>query len=213
MYYTLLIKLKGISMNIHTNPVYLIFDTETTGLPITWKAPVTNLDNWPRLVQIAWLQYDVSGQLISDHNYIIKPKGFTIPSDAEKIHGISTKRADEEGVELKNVLEEFSRAIDQSSYLIAHNISFDENVVGAEFIREDIKSRLFKTPGLCTKELSTDYCQMPGNYGNYKWPSLSELYVKLFNESFKDSHRAQVDVEACARCFFELVNRGVIKID
>ena len=200
-------------MNSHTDPVYLIFDTETTGLPINWKASVTNLNNWPRLVQIAWLQYDVSGQLIGDHSYIIKPKGFTIPSDVEKIHGISTKRANEQGVELRTVLEEFSRAIDLSSYLIAHNISFDEKVVGAEFIREDIKSRLFKTTRMCTKELSTDYCRIPGNYGNYKWPSLFELYHKLFNEDLGGSHRAQVDAEACARCFFELVNRGVIKID
>ncbi|MCX6741278.1 MAG: hypothetical protein NTY61_02675, partial [Candidatus Parcubacteria bacterium] len=36
---------------------YLFFDTETTGLPKNWKAPIEDLDNWPRIVQIAWAIY------------------------------------------------------------------------------------------------------------------------------------------------------------
>ena len=27
--------------------MYLIFDTETTGLPKNFKAPITDTDNWP----------------------------------------------------------------------------------------------------------------------------------------------------------------------
>lgn len=53
--------------------MYLFFDTETTGLPQNYKAPVTNLNNWPRMVQIAWLQYDKDGNRISANNSIIKP--------------------------------------------------------------------------------------------------------------------------------------------
>ncbi len=33
--------------------MYLIFDTETTGLPKNYNAPLTDADNWPRLVQLA----------------------------------------------------------------------------------------------------------------------------------------------------------------
>lgn len=33
--------------------MFLIFDTETTGLPADYKAPLTNFENWPRLVQLA----------------------------------------------------------------------------------------------------------------------------------------------------------------
>ena len=43
------------------NESYLIFDTETMGLPVDWKSPISNLDNWPRLVQIAWFHCDNSG--------------------------------------------------------------------------------------------------------------------------------------------------------
>lgn len=83
--------------------MYLFFDTETTGLPRNRNAPVSDLNNWPRLVQIVWLLYDVSEKQISSHDYIIKPQGFTIPSDSAKVHGISTERANKEGVPLKYV--------------------------------------------------------------------------------------------------------------
>ena len=44
--------------------MYLIFDTETTGLPKNWKAPITDTDNWPRCVQIAWQLHDEMGELV-----------------------------------------------------------------------------------------------------------------------------------------------------
>lgn len=192
-----------------SNQSYLIFDTETTGLPRNYNAPVSKLENWPRLVQIAWLQCDNSGNTLSNSNYIVKPKGFTIPKNAENIHGISTETAMTEGVDLKNVLKKFSIAINDSSCLIAHNMSFDEKIVGAEFLRENIVNNLYNTPRICTMKSSTDYCKLPGPYG-YKWPSLSELHYKLFNHNFEEAHNANVDVKACAKCFFKLKNDGVL---
>ena len=70
--------------------MYLIFDTETTGLPKNWKAPITDTDNWPRCIQIAWQIHDSNGAIVSHKDYLIKPDNFTIPFDSEKIHGIST---------------------------------------------------------------------------------------------------------------------------
>jgi len=195
---------------IEANISYLIFDTETTGLPKNWKAPVTDLNNWPRLVQIAWLQCDNSGKILSCSNYIVKPRDFIIPEYAVKIHGISTEIARYEGVALNIVLNEFSTAISRSSFLIAHNMAFDEKVVGAELLREKIDSRLFSIPKICTMERSTDHCKIPGSYG-YKWPSLSELYFTLFDKDFEEAHDAVVDVKACAECFFRLKQEGIIK--
>ncbi len=190
--------------------MYLFFDTETTGLPKNWKAPLTDLANWPRLVQIAWLQYDSTGTRIVERDYIIKPQGFTIPPDASRIHGITTERAIEEGVALRDVLEEFSGLIDQSNVLVAHNISFDEKIVGAEFLRENMENRLLQADKICTMDVSTDYCKLPGKYG-YKWPKLSELHFKLFNADFEEAHNASVDIDACAKCFWELKDRGIIQ--
>lgn len=189
--------------------MYLFFDTETTGLPKQWNAPVSNLSNWPRLVQLAWLLMDENGSEISSQDRIIRPEGFIIPQAASAVHGITTERALEEGIALSLALSEFAEALGNTRMLIAHNLSFDEKIMGAEFLRAEIESEIMSLPRVCTMHSSTEYCEIPGNYG-YKWPKLMELHEKLFDEGFDGAHDALADVKACARCFFELKERGVI---
>ena len=122
--------------------MYLFFDTETTGLPRNWKAPVTDANNWPRLVQLAYLYYDNGGNKISGGDFIIKPEGFTIPVDASKVHGISTERALKEGHPIISVLNDFNSLVEQATYLVAHNMSFDEKIIGAEFLRNGMQNSI-----------------------------------------------------------------------
>lgn len=49
------------------------FDCETTGLPKNWKAPMSDIDNWPRVIQLAWLMCDDQGNLVTQGQYLIKP--------------------------------------------------------------------------------------------------------------------------------------------
>ncbi|GAA0878443.1 DNA polymerase III subunit alpha [Algoriphagus jejuensis] len=189
--------------------MYIIFDTETTGLPRDYNAPMSDVDNWPRLVQLAWQLHDAKGNLLSHHNYIIRPEGFTIPYNAEKVHGISTKRALAEGHELKQILGIFEGDVQQAKFLVGHNIEFDINVVGSEFLRAAATMPL-TAPPLDTKDISTDFCALPGGRGGkFKWPTLTELHQKLFGKGFGDAHDAAYDVDATARCFFGLITQGV----
>ncbi len=191
--------------------MYLIFDTETTGLPLNYNAPVTDTDNWPRMVQLAWECHDSTGRLLFNKSYIVRPAGFTIPQAAEKVHGISTERALAEGFELESVLAEYAGDLSSVSLVIGHNVSFDLSILGAEFVRTGIPSRLHEINWLCTKEESTDFCALPGGKGGkYKWPTLSELYERLFSDKFGEAHNAAADVAATARCFFELLRLEVI---
>src|SRR5687768_12888566 len=105
--------------------MYLIFDTETTGIPHNKTAPMSDLDNWPRVVQLAWQLHDRHGKLLSQRSHIIKPEGFDIPFKAEQVHGISTRRALAEGHDLKTVLQLFLVDLDQTKLLVGHNIEFD----------------------------------------------------------------------------------------
>src|SRR5690606_24040994 len=91
--------------------MYIIFDTETTGLPKRWDAPITDTDNWPRCIQIAWQLHDAMVNVIEHQDYLIKPDGFNIPYDSEKIHGISTELAEQQGVPLQEVLVKFNAAL------------------------------------------------------------------------------------------------------
>lgn len=192
--------------------MYIIFDTETTGLPRDYNAPMSDVDNWPRLVQIAWQLHDARGKLLSNHNYIIRPEGFTIPYNAEKVHGISTKRALAEGHDLKEILKVFREDVIQAKFLVGHNIGFDINVVGSEYLRAELVMPLESKAELDTKDISTDFCALPGGKGGkFKWPTLTELHQKLFGVGFDDAHDAAYDVDATARCFFGLITQGVQK--
>ncbi|WP_162416304.1 DNA polymerase III subunit alpha [Cyclobacterium roseum] len=191
--------------------MYLIFDTETTGLPRDYNAPISDLANWPRLVQLAWQLHNEKGELISQQNFIVKPEGFTIPYNAEKIHGISTQRALKDGHELGQVLKAFEKDLERCRYLVGHNIGFDINVVGAEMLRAKRPGNLLEKESLDTKDLSTDFCAIPGGKGGkYKWPTLLELHTKLFGQGFGDAHDAAYDVDATAKCFFGLIKEGVL---
>lgn len=193
--------------------MFLFFDTETTGLPKDWNAPVEQVENWPRLVQLAWLVYDYDERQVEEQEYIIRPEGFLIPSQSSDVHGITTEIAMKEGSNLHNVLAEFAAAIEDADFLVAHNMNFDEKIVGAEFLRNGISNRLFDKKRICTMLSSVDFCKISSNSGErYKWPKLSELHTILFGKDFQDAHDAFVDTSACARCFFELRKRKVINI-
>lgn len=190
--------------------MYLFFDTETTGLPGNWRAPLTDVDNWPRLVQIAWILFDEETGEAKECCHIVKPENFEIPPQAAAIHGIDNERALLEGKPISEVLSEFIGDLQQADYLVAHNISFDLNIVAVEFIRLGLDvSAILRKPAICTKVESTDFCGLPRN----KWPTLQELYQKIFNEPLADSHDALADVRACFKSFMELKNLGVISLD
>jgi DNA polymerase III subunit epsilon len=190
--------------------MYLFFDTETTGIPRNYKAPVTDLANWPRVVQLAFLQTDAAGMVLAAEEFVIKPDGFTIPADAAKIHGITTEHALKHGVPMQTALTEFLACLQSSKTLVAHNIAYDENVLGAEFLRAKLPNPLPKINRICTMQSTTNFCALPGPYG-FKWPTLAQLHQKLFQHDFKDAHSALADVQACAKCFFQLQKLSIIR--
>ena len=195
--------------------MYLIFDTETTGLPKRWNAPITDTDNWPRCIQIAWQLHDAMGNLVAHEDYLVRPDGFNIPYDAEKIHGISTALAESEGVPLAEVLEKFNAAMAKTKFIVGQNVGFDLNIMGAEFHRSGIENVLQELPVLdtCTEETAL-LCQIPGGRGGkFKLPTLTELHQFLFGVPFGEAHNATADVEATTRCFLELVRRKHFPIE
>lgn len=191
--------------------MYLIFDTETTGLPRSWSAPITDTDNWPRCVQIAWQLHDEMGNLIEHQDYLVKPEGFNIPYDAERIHGISTELAIEQGFPLQEVLEKFNIALSKTKFIVGQNVGFDVNIMGCEFHRANIGSTMVKMSVLdtCT-EVTASLLKLPGGRGGrFKLPTLTELHQYLFKVPFSEAHNATADVEATTRCFLELIKREV----
>lgn len=188
---------------------YLFFDTETTGLPIDYKAPSSNTHNWPRLVQLSWILTDRNGKHLRVADYIVKPDGFTIPQESSNLHGITTQRAISEGDDLRNVLNVFLMDLKKASYVVGHNVDFDKKIIGAELIRLGETDLIQALPSICTMKAALDYCAIPGKYG-FKYPTLQELYKKLFGVEFTDAHNSAFDVESTEKCFWKMKEIGII---
>ena len=201
-----------------------VLDTETNGKAKNFRAPMNDMNNWPRITSLSYQIYNDKAELLKSVDKFILPDGWTVPTVEEltlrgekdpeffERNGMSTERLEKEGVPIIPVLEQLMIDLDDCIIIVCHNTNFDKNVTGCELIRYNIKP---VTPNkkplwICTMESSTDYCKLPGAYGKFKWPSLTELHKILFAKDFEGAHQSIDDVIACANCFFKLVELGVI---
>lgn len=184
--------------------LYVVFDSETTGLP-------SGRSN-PHLVQLAWSVHDSEGTVLSEKNYTIRPDGFSIPLASTRVHGITNEMALASGVPLTHVIERFLLDADvDGARLVAHNISFDAKVIGGEIAHLGVTSKFDQRPQYCTMKSTVNLCKIPRRGGGYKWPSLQELYLHLFGSYFQGGHDAMKDAQATARYFLELRRQGYVK--
>ena len=195
--------------------MFLVFDTETNGLPGNFKFPAEYVKNWPNIVQLSWGIYDNKGNELNFYDYIIKPNGFIITEESSKIHGITNEIACREGHAIKDVLYHFKESLCKVHYIVAHNFHFDINTLGAECIRNNIKlSYKSIKKEICTMKLTTTFCNIPSTYykNELKWPKLQELYTKIFDKPFENCHNSKYDVMACAKCLFYCIENDIIHI-
>ncbi len=178
----------------------LVFDVETTGLPKKRKASLDDLDNWPYIVQLSWVVYDVlEGSIESINDSVIKlPEGISVPTESTKVHGISNEMMLANGVDIKKQLRYFLTDATNSDLLVAHNIEFDETVISVECIRNFHNNSFkdIKTPRYCTMKKSIKRWR--------KWLKLEILHEKLFDQKLKNLHNSLNDVYVCLRCFIKL---------
>jgi DNA polymerase III epsilon subunit-like protein len=190
---------------VEDKPMYLLFDTETTGLPAG--------SDTIHMVQLAWELYDDNQEKRAAADFIIRPEGFVIPNEVAKIHGITQARAMTEGRPLENVLSLFASIVYLPVRLVGHNINFDVKILLKEYERLGwtAETTLFGSKErLCTMESSINLCAIPRKIGGFKTPKLAELYHHLFNKDFADAHNARADIAATAECFWELRRKGIL---
>lgn len=200
--------------------MYLIFDTETTGLPPDFSPPTAERNHWPRLVQLAWQMYDEKRRLVAECSVLVSPDGYEIPAQATLVHGIDANMAYQYGTTTNNAVRSFFACSDRCRYQVAHNLAFDDSVLIGEALRleadghEPPPKTNSDLKRICTMQSSTNYCRIPARNGRkgHKWPSLQELHAHLFGVGFDGAHNAMSDVRATALCFFELIDRNVINL-
>lgn len=192
--------------------MYLFFDTSGNGDPRSWKGESNDPLNWPRMMHLAWLYYDENRKLISKGNELIKPSGWTLkPSFAQK-HHITQEELDEKGRPAREVLLEFRDIVDKADHIITHNLRYNEGVVGGEMKRQAIPHRLHHSDTYCLMQEATWFTKLPGRGGKYKWPTLNEIYGKLFQKKFGNAGNANTDVAVTAISFFKMLDLEAIDI-
>lgn len=184
---------------------YLFIDTETTGMPKNKFRSPMDVDNWPRLVSVAYIVCD-SREVFDKGYFVIKPNGYIIPAESTKVHGITTAEAIERGESINQVLDLIKTKLDSTDYLVGHNIEFDVNVLNAEFYRYNQTLPMNLKPSFCTMLLSKDFCKLPNN----KYPTLEELFFTLTGSVLQNAHNAMADTEATMQCFWILKDSGII---
>jgi DNA polymerase III alpha subunit (gram-positive type) len=186
-----------------TNDKYIIvMDVETTGLIKRGLTPNSkNLNMFPNIVQFSWGLYTESGECKQIKDYIIKPNNWTV-GQSVRYHGISQERALAEGVDIKDALTDYKNDIDNHcSLLVCHNMTFDKTVVASELMRLNMTVNNVKE--CCTMLDTINYCKlMPMVRGEYKWPSLEQLYRKCCNAEIENAHNSYYDVVNTAKCYF-----------
>ena len=185
--------------------MYLFFKVETTGLPLNYQAPVSDTNNWPRLVKLSWTLSDDTGWRIESKAIMIKPIGYTIPMGSVAIHGITTEQALQEGSDWVEVLHQLNNLIDETDFIVSHNVEFGRKILLAEYHRNSISTTLSNKPSIDIMKRGTDYLQLSGPLG-FKYPKLSELHQHLFAQP-----NDEVDgITAIEQCFWEMKQLQII---
>jgi DNA polymerase III epsilon subunit-like protein len=196
----------------------LVFDTETTGLPIFKNVSFKDSTNWPHIIQLSYILYDlIQNKVICEHDHIIDvPPNITISEKSISLHGITRKISSTQGIPIQYALQMFNICLDKADIVIAHNFKFDRSMIMVESHRYDISVRFNSTtpPVLnyrqfyCTMEKSTKLCNIAvkNRYGKSynKFPTLLELHKKLFDSIPSNLHNSFIDVIICFRCYYKI---------
>jgi DNA polymerase III epsilon subunit-like protein len=205
----------------------LVFDTETSGLPVTPRfGEYYAIDDFPkyagsRLVQIAWQVVDLqsNGEVVREYQTLISPQGsFRISKGSTCIHGITQEHAESAGIPIEDMLQVLNEDLSDVDILAAHNLFFDIHILASEMARAGpatpagLLSRLTTMPSCCTMRTTTGICDLVTSWGSPKWPRLVELHRFLFDDSFENAHDALADVRATSKCLVQLLQTGLLTL-
>ena len=193
----------------------LFFDTETTGIPDRSAKWDVDFNEYPRIVQIAWM--------IGEHaeSHIIRPDGWEIPDDTVEIHGITTEYAMEHGEPFVSVIARFLDFATNAGLLCGHNIHFDTGIVKANILRElgrefynanDVEQALYKGKRIDTMRSTMKWVDARNSWGKLKFPNLGELYARCFPGETFPAHDALADTKAVARCLPVILELGLVEL-
>lgn len=192
---------------------YLVFDTETTGLP-DWRQPA-HAPGQPRLASWCMLAVDDDLEIERRWHGLVKPNGWVMPPEAAAINGLTNERLENEGVPVDVPLGIVVEAIAEGRVLVAHNLQFDTKIMRGELRRRDLPDiGMQASAGICTMRGLTDACGIPHpSRSGFKFPRLHEAGRILLGREFQHAHDAVADAKACLWLLRVMWTRGMLNCE
>lgn len=191
----------------------LVYDTETTGLPL-FNEPSED-PRQPHIVQLAALLVDLDTRKVhASIDLTIKHDGWVSEPKALEAHGITPEYANDVGVPELIALESFTALWLRADIRIGHNEQFDARIIRCALHRYD--------PGMspdqwkagraeCTQLLATPILKLPptermraAGRNHHKSANLGEAYEYFIGSPLLDAHSAFADASACRDVYFAI---------
>lgn len=181
----------------------LFLDTETTGLPKSRNASPEVTDMWPHMVSVAWITSLPSDKQCVE--YIVKPRGYTIPSAASNVHGITTQHATENGRDIEIVMDALTHRLKDCSHIACYNVQFDKSVLLSEAYRMQNQELVHLLKGMkwyCVMKRVRNHLSLKKHI---KLALAHGLICKNKNDSTYQYHNASKDVLATRDIMFSIL--------
>lgn len=187
---------------------YIVIDTETTGMPLHCDSAMDQTEEWPYILQLAWLVLDHDGNLVKEENHYLKNRGIEIDKQAQQLHGITKEILKDKGVSKRGMLKRLYKDIKRyNPLIIGHFVEFDMKMLTVETNRLKLNFDYDGVPLFCTMLMSG----IKSHHPRRQYPSLSELYQQCFNKPLEHAHDAVHDARAAATVFLHLVENGLFE--
>jgi len=164
----------------------VIFDTETTGLPLPKTGP---LDKQPRIIELGAVVVNKDG-VVRELNQMLNPE-VEITEEITKITGITNEMLADKPT-FTDFLPHLKEFFTDTQVLIAHNAPFDKKMLELDLERVECTDFPWPEQVVCTVQ------EYHSQFG--KRPKLLELYERIMGFPLAQTHRALDDVKALHEC-------------
>ncbi len=161
----------------------VVFDTETTGLPLHHNAP---LDKQPKIIELGAALLNEEGVVVDTFPQLLNP-GEEITAEITKITGITNEQLVGQPT-FADVLPQLKEFFGRAFAVFAHNLPFDRSLLRFDLKRVGCED--FPWPG-------GEYCTVGLHRAQWgRNPKLIELYEFAMKKPLPQTHRALDDVMA-----------------
>lgn len=145
---------------------------------------------------------------------VLRSDGWMMEEEASVKNGISDGMLEAYGVDAKWALEVVNKLMSSCDMVLIYNRAFDLFIMQAECYRHNVPCVITPANTHCVMIPYVDICRLPPTrpwQKDFKWPKLSEAYMRVFQEPLIDNHEDLADVMATWRLACWLVDNEKVQ--